>query len=107
MGGVRAYAIFFLPSHKALMKRLLMEVHGEEGDFTSNGSVRKGNYGPWMQGLGFGCPVAWHEVFTLKGGLEICSFIRKVVVLGEIDWKTKLDQIQQQVQVHVRPLLMM
>ncbi len=35
MGGVRAYAIVFLPSHKALMKRLLMEPHGEEGEFTS------------------------------------------------------------------------
>jgi hypothetical protein len=35
MGGVRAYAIVFLPSDEALMKRLLMEVHGEEGEFTS------------------------------------------------------------------------
>jgi len=38
MGGVRAYAIVFLPSHKALMKRLLTEAHGEE-EFTSKMAV--------------------------------------------------------------------
>jgi hypothetical protein len=35
MGGVRAYAIVFLPNHKALKKRLLTEAYGEEGEFTS------------------------------------------------------------------------
>jgi hypothetical protein len=35
MGGVRAYAIVFLPSHEALMKRLLTEAHGEEREFAS------------------------------------------------------------------------
>ncbi len=35
MGGVKVYAIAFLPSHKTLMKKLLMEAHGEEGEFTS------------------------------------------------------------------------
>ncbi len=35
MGGVRASAIVFLPSHIALVKRLLMEACGEEGEFTS------------------------------------------------------------------------
>ncbi len=35
MGGVRAYAIVFFPSHETLMNRLLMEAHGEEGEFTS------------------------------------------------------------------------
>jgi phage host-nuclease inhibitor protein Gam len=35
MGGVRTYAIVFLPSHEALMKRLLTEAHGNEGEFTS------------------------------------------------------------------------
>jgi hypothetical protein len=39
MGGVRAYAIFFLPSHEALMKRLLTEAYGEEGEFTSKMAV--------------------------------------------------------------------
>ncbi len=39
MGGVKAYAIVFLPSHEALMKRLLMEAHGEEGEFTSKMAV--------------------------------------------------------------------
>ncbi len=34
MGGVKAYAIFFLPSHEVLMKRLLTEACGEEGEFT-------------------------------------------------------------------------
>jgi hypothetical protein len=34
MDGVRAYAIVFLPSHKALMTRLLVEAHGEEWEFT-------------------------------------------------------------------------
>jgi len=35
MGGVRAYAIVFLPNHKALKKRLLTKAYGEEGEFTS------------------------------------------------------------------------
>jgi hypothetical protein len=35
MGGVRTYAIVFLPSHEALMKRLLTEARGNEGEFTS------------------------------------------------------------------------
>jgi hypothetical protein len=35
MGGVRAYAIVFLPNYKALMERLLTKAHGEEGEFTS------------------------------------------------------------------------
>jgi len=35
MGGVRAYAIIFLPSHEELMKRLLTKARGEEGEFTS------------------------------------------------------------------------
>jgi hypothetical protein len=35
MGGVKAYAIVFLPSHVALMKRLLMKVPGKEGESTS------------------------------------------------------------------------
>jgi hypothetical protein len=35
MGGVTTYAVVFLPSHEALMKRLLMEACGEEGEFTS------------------------------------------------------------------------
>jgi hypothetical protein len=35
MGGVRAYAIVFFPSHEALMKRLLTKAHGEEREFTS------------------------------------------------------------------------
>jgi len=34
MDGVRAYAIVFLPSHEALMTRLLVEAHGEEWEFT-------------------------------------------------------------------------
>jgi hypothetical protein len=34
MGDVRAFAIVFLPSHVALMKKLLMKAHGEEGEFT-------------------------------------------------------------------------
>ncbi len=39
MGGVRAYAIVFLPSHEALMKRLLMEACGEKGEFTAKMAV--------------------------------------------------------------------
>jgi len=39
MGGVRAYANVFLPSHEALMKRLLTEARGEEGEFTSKMAV--------------------------------------------------------------------
>jgi hypothetical protein len=39
MGGVRAFTIFFLPSHIALVKRLLMEACGEEGEFTSKMAV--------------------------------------------------------------------
>ncbi len=35
MGGVKASAIVFPHSHIALMKRLLMEACGEEGEFTS------------------------------------------------------------------------
>jgi len=35
MGGVRAYAIIFLPSHETLMERLLMEARGKEQEFTS------------------------------------------------------------------------
>ncbi len=35
MGGVRAYAIVFLPSHKTLMERLLTEARGKEREFTS------------------------------------------------------------------------
>jgi hypothetical protein len=35
MGGVRAYAIVFLPSHETLTKRLLMEARGKQGEFTS------------------------------------------------------------------------
>ncbi len=35
MGGVEAFAIVFLPSHVALVKRLLTEVRGEEEEFTT------------------------------------------------------------------------
>jgi len=35
MGGVRAYAIIFLPSHETLMERLLTEARGKEREFTS------------------------------------------------------------------------
>jgi len=34
MGGVRAYAIVFFPSHKTLMKRLLTKARGKEREFT-------------------------------------------------------------------------
>ncbi len=35
MGGVRTSTIVFLPSHTTLVKRLLTEAYGEEGEFTS------------------------------------------------------------------------
>jgi len=85
MGGVKAYAIFFLPSHKALMMRLLAEARGKEGESTSKMAM----LGKEIMDLE--CKVqdlvAWldeHEVFTL-GGIKTSSFIRKVVVLGERD----------------------
>ncbi len=34
MGGVKASAIIVFPNHVALMRRLLMEAHGKEGEFT-------------------------------------------------------------------------
>jgi hypothetical protein len=34
IGGVKASTIFFLPIHIPLMKRLLLETHGKEGEFT-------------------------------------------------------------------------
>jgi hypothetical protein len=40
-----------------------------------------------MQDQGFGCTITWHEVFTLEGGIRTGSFIKKVVLLGEKDWK--------------------
>jgi hypothetical protein len=35
MGGVRAYAIVFLPSHETLMKMLLTKACGEKKEFTT------------------------------------------------------------------------
>ncbi len=39
MGGVKALTIVFPPSHIALVKRLLMEACGKEGEFTSKMAV--------------------------------------------------------------------
>jgi hypothetical protein len=85
MGGVRTSAIVFLPSHTALVKRLLMEAYGEEGEFTSKMAM----LGKEIMDLE--CNVRdlvaklhEHEVFTL-GGIKVGSFIRKVVVLGKRD----------------------
>jgi len=85
MGGVRAYAIFFLPSHKTLMTRLLVEVRGKEGEFTSKMAMLG------EETMDLKCKVQdlvaqlhEHEIFML-GGIKIGSFIRKVVVLGEKD----------------------
>ncbi len=87
MGGVRAYAIFFLLSHEALMTRLLAEAWGEEWEFTSKMAM----LGKEIMDLE--CNVRdlvaklhEHEVFTL-GGIKVGSFIRKVVMLGKRDWK--------------------
>jgi len=85
MGGVRAYAIVFLPSHEALMTRLLVEAHGEEGAFTSKMAMLR------EKTMDLECKVRdlvaqlhEHEVFTLRG-IKTSPFIRKVVVLGERD----------------------
>ncbi len=55
MGGVRAHAIVFPPSHETLMKRLLTEARGKEGEFTSTMAMLKEKT---MQGPSFGCQVA-------------------------------------------------
>ncbi len=39
MGGVRASTIVSLPTHIPLVKRLLLEARGKEGEFTSKMAV--------------------------------------------------------------------
>jgi hypothetical protein len=85
MGGVRAYAIVFLPSHKALMTRSLVEAHGKEGEFTSKMvMLREKTMDLECKVRDLVAQLQEHEVFTL-GGIKTSSFIRKVVVLGERD----------------------
>jgi len=85
MGGVKAYAIVFLPSHEALMTGLLAEAYGEEGEFTSKMAVlRKETMDLECKVRDLVAQLHEHEVFTL-GGIKTGSFIRKVVVLAERD----------------------
>ncbi len=39
MGGVKASTIVFLPTHIPLVKRLLLEARGKEGEFTCKMAV--------------------------------------------------------------------
>jgi hypothetical protein len=84
MGGVRAYAIVFLPSHKALMKRLLMEARGEEGEFTSKMAML-GEETMDLEHKVQHLVAQLHDMVFILGGIEFGSFIRKVVVLGKRD----------------------